>query len=99
MKIGIYAVRDTKAEAFMQPLFFNAEGIARRSFSEAVNDSKSIIGKYPGDFDLYKLGTFDDESGEIHSHLPKNLVNGASLVEAVPGDVASPNGSGPITVR
>lgn len=92
MKIGIYSVRDNKADAFMQPLFVNAEGLARRSFGEAVNDPKSVFGKYPGDFDLYKLGAFDDEKGElIPLDKPVNLVNGVALVV--------PAGSGPVEVR
>ena len=100
MKIGIYAVRDNKVNGFMQPMFLLSEGVARRSFTDAINgDKNGLFYKYPGDFDLYSLGSFDDQTGELIAETPRNLCNGSALVVADHDMVAGRNGSGPLQVR
>lgn len=61
----VFAIRDTKAEAFMQPFFTPAAGIAIRMFTDLVNDGKSTAFKYPDDFVLFEIGQFDDATGVI----------------------------------
>lgn len=60
MLLKIYSVYDSKVEAYLPPLFFKSKGEFLRSFTEAVNDSKSSIGKYPADYTAFELGTWDD---------------------------------------
>ena len=70
MESKIYAIYDSKAEAFMQPFFAGTAGLALRSFADAANNPDSVIAKYPHDFELFELGVFDDQSGKfvIHEH-------------------------------
>lgn len=69
MKYKVYSVFDSKAEAYMRPMYFQTKGLAIRSFSEAVNDGgKSDISKYPADFVLFELGDFDELSGTFLLH-------------------------------
>lgn len=56
----IFSVYDSKVEAFMKPFYCVSKGEAIRSFSEIANDKTSSIGKYPEDFALFDLGSFDD---------------------------------------
>lgn len=65
--LNLFAVRDSKAEAFMPPFTATNKGLAIRSFTDAVNDKSSIFSKYPDDFVLYDLGTFDESTGIITS--------------------------------
>lgn len=65
MKKKMYAIRDTKAEIYKQPTYFLTHGEAERAFKELANDREGIIGKNPEDFDLYYMGEFDDETGNI----------------------------------
>lgn len=65
MLMKIYSVYDSKIEAFMQPFFMPAKGAALRAFSECVNDEKHQFGKYPGDFTLFEIGSFEDSSGTL----------------------------------
>ena len=61
----IYAVRDEKAEAFGNPFFMGNDGEALRAFSDGVQDSKSPLSLHPADYRLYRLGEFDDCSGDV----------------------------------
>lgn len=65
MKIEVFAVYDAKSKAFMQPFYAAAPGLAGRMFGEACQDPSTALFKYPEDFVLYHIGTFDDASGEL----------------------------------
>lgn len=67
MKLQVYSVRDAKGEVFNTPFFQKTHGEAERSFRQLVTDEKSMVNKYPEDFDLYHLGTYDDQLGTIQS--------------------------------
>ena len=73
MKINIYAVYDAKAEAYGKPLFFNTDGLAKRSFYEACEHPESEFKKYPMVYSLFHIGIYDDDSAEIVTKVPKQL--------------------------
>lgn len=81
MKLVICSIHDTKAEAFSQPMFFQAVGQALRAFIDAVSDGdpKSNFAMHPEDFNLFRIGTFDDQTGEIIPEPPFHLGNGRVL--------------------
>ena len=64
MKTNIYAFKDTKI-GFMQPFLQQNEAVAMRTLKMAVNDEHSQIRNMAEDIQLYQLGTFDDDTGEI----------------------------------
>lgn len=61
----LYSVFDEKASAFARLFAFSQDGEALRAFGETVNDPKTSLASHPGDFKLYRMGTFDDASGMI----------------------------------
>ncbi len=61
-----YSIKDAKANVFSAPFFSINDQVALRSFEQAKNDSNTTIHKNPEDFSLYRLSTFDDQSGELH---------------------------------
>lgn len=65
MKHVVVAVRDRAADTFGRPFFVAAVGQAVRSFSDEVNrpDKDNQLFNHPEDFDLYEVGTFDDDVG------------------------------------
>lgn len=82
MKLGVFAVYDRAAEAFMQPFYAQTIGSAIRSFTDAVNGDGGIA-KHPEDYMLSQLGEFDDNSGELTSILPpKKLVTALEVKES-----------------
>lgn len=80
MKLKIFAVKDMAVDAFGQPFFTNAVGGAIRSFTDETNRDGAAFNAHPGDYDLYELGEYDDESGAIVSIPPRMLVRGKEVV-------------------
>jgi len=92
MIIFVFGVRDAKAQAFLQPFYSNSSGSAIRAFGDAVNDRQSPLGKHPMDYQLFELGTFDDNSGELLSLNPMRLLASGSDFMAVKPGVAVGSG-------
>lgn len=62
----LYGIYDVKAQAFVGRLMLlPADGAAARLFEDAKSDQSSEIGKYPDDFHLFRLGSFDEFTGEL----------------------------------
>ena len=73
----IYAMKDNLANVFMQPQLFQNENVALRNFSEIIN-GQSLFKNNPADFELWKLGEFDDQEGFITS-APEKMATGLSV--------------------
>lgn len=67
MELNVYAVLDLKTKAYGQPFYAKTRGEAIRLFTSAVNveEEKNMWKKYPGDFELYEIGTWDDNLGQF----------------------------------
>lgn len=66
MRLMVYSIRDAKAEAFMRPFFAPTNGMAMRSFRDAVNaGGEEPVAKHPEDYALYHIGYFDELVGEL----------------------------------
>lgn len=53
-----FVVYDTKAEADVQLFAVKTVAIAKRSFSDLLNDPSTTLYHHPEDFTLYHIGTF-----------------------------------------
>lgn len=79
MILTIVAVRDIKADCFGQPNFVPNVGSAIRSFGDQCQDEKAgILFQHPEDFELYKLGTYNDADGSFDSFPPVQLAVGSN---------------------
>jgi len=75
------SVFDVKAKAYMVPFFVQNVNLARRSFGDAVCDSSTGISRHPEDYQLYKVGEFDDNSGIFAKFAqPEFLANAVDFV-------------------
>lgn len=80
MKTQAFTIRDSKSEVFNSPWFAKTIGEAQRMFRELTLDSKSTINKYPEDFDLYHVGTYDDNTGKFEPFdTPQHIVKAIQL--------------------
>lgn len=85
MTLKVFAVRDMKAMAFLQPFYSPSVGSALRAFGDAVNDKSCPFNKHPGDYVLYEIGTYDDNSaGLFPLETIKMFACGSDLVETKP---------------
>lgn len=79
MLLHIYAIRDTKVRIFHAPFFQRSVVEAVRMFTQAVNDPQAFISKYPTDYDLFELGSFEDQEGKFETHEPVFVVAGTTV--------------------
>lgn len=79
MILHIVAVRDIKADCFGQPNFVPNTGASIRSFGDQCQDEKSgVLYQHPEDFELYKLGTYNDQDGSFDTIKPVQLAVGSN---------------------
>lgn len=82
VQLKIFSIRDSKAEYFAPPFFQQNHALAERMFRTATNDPQSQVNKYPQDFDLYYLGTYDDQTGKIQVlDSPEHVIKAIHLVD------------------
>lgn len=80
MLLKSYSIRDAKAEVFNTPFFCKTHGEAERNFLQLTKDEKSMVHQYPDDYDLYHLGTYDDQTGVMKPlDTPQHMVKAVSL--------------------
>nr|WAE43833.1 MAG: nonstructural protein [Microviridae sp.] len=82
----VFAVRDVKAECYNTPFFSPTRGLAIRMFSEACSDERTSLKKYPHDFTLFEIGSFDCSkgAGTFLEH-PVHLCCADEFVDSVTG--------------
>lgn len=76
------AVRDAAVDAYMRPFFVPTVGMAVRSFQDEVKNPDSPMAKHPGDYELFQLGVFDEESGKFENAVaPRSLARASDYVK------------------
>jgi len=80
-KLKAYSVFDIKAAVYGTPFFMGNDRIASRAFADLVNDQSTMANKHPGDFVLYSIGYFNDETGVLETEKPAVIVTAAACVE------------------
>ncbi len=87
MIYGIYSIRD-HLTGYMQPVIETSDPAALRNFAMAINrfpreKGASLMSWRPSDYDFFRLGDFDTETGMISAYpSPKLIASGLSVKEA-----------------
>lgn len=80
MKFSVYSMRDSVSGLYNSPTFEQNDAVAYRSFKYAVNNN-GFITFNAHDVDLFKLGDFDNETGELIPCTPVKIADGVSVLE------------------
>lgn len=80
MKYPVFSIRDSKV-GFMVPTVDQNVPAAVRNFEHACMASQSLFATHPGDYDLYEIGEFDSDSGELVPKQPKHICSARDVVE------------------
>jgi len=78
MKLNLYSIFDRKMNVYLTPFPARNDVEAVRNVSSGMADAsmkQTPVGTHPEDFDLVKIGHFDDESGDISKEIPLILGN------------------------
>jgi len=65
MILYVFTVRDDKAAAYLNPFYVQNEALAIRAMRDCLGSSDHSFAKYPEDYSLYQLGTYDDAQGKF----------------------------------
>ena len=76
----MFAVRDEKAQAFIEPLVFSQVGEAERWLMDLARNERSTVSKHPEDFTLYQIGTFNTGTAAIVAMTPLRICSANELV-------------------
>lgn len=79
MILLLVAVKDRAIDAFQPVQTVRAKGEAIRAFQDAIaNPQNNQLHNHPDDFDLYVVGTYNDENGFIENKVEK-IADGKTL--------------------
>lgn len=78
--MDLYSVRDERASCSYEPQIFKTQVDAIRFFDQAIQNKNTMINKYPDDFTLYKIGTFDERTGVITDVKVEKIVTAPELI-------------------
>ncbi len=79
---SIFTVYDEKAHAHLPPFFNHNSDLAKRAFTDAVNDPQHRFSKHPQDYTLFLHGSWEDTDAAFTIQAaPKSLGNGVEFIQ------------------
>ena len=75
----LYAIKDVKS-GFSDPCTQVNDAVAVRSFEQQIHSISANLGIPLSDFQLWRCGKFDCDSGILVPETPQLLIDGASLL-------------------
>lgn len=79
MRLPLFTVYDSKAEAYLRPFMAQSNATALRSFGDAVSEDTSPMALHPEDYTLFVCGVFDELTGKVEGQVPMSLANGLDV--------------------
>lgn len=81
MRKTMFAVYDSKMEAYMAPFPCVKKAEAVRWFTELCMDERHHFAKFPEDYVLFEVGTWDEDSGQLASlDVARPIVRAAVII-------------------
>lgn len=74
--INLYSIKDTVAGVCMSPYTSVNNETAKRNFAKVCASVD-----YSDDFQLFKVGTYDTDTGKVEGCEPEFICNGGDIVE------------------
>lgn len=75
MKYGCYVIKDIKA-GYLTPMFDQNDATAMRNFQRATMNTQDVLYSHGSDFELYRIGEYDTDTGIIKTEDKKLLFVG-----------------------
>lgn len=85
MLVNVYAVYDSKAQAYLQPWFCQNHNVAFRNMELALRNPQCPFKQFPADFTLFCIGEFDDLTGAITGHAAHESLGNMIQFAPAPG--------------
>ena len=96
MQLIVFTIFDSASGAYLRPFFQRSNGEALRTFENECVAAESPIANHPEDYSLYRIGTYDDNKGELYPEDRFCLATAAEVVassrQIAPGSLKELNG-------
>lgn len=79
--MNLYEIYDSKAELWIELFKEETHASALRQFARLANDPNTMTGRFPGDYTLFHVGTWDRKTGDIKTEPKMSLGVAIELVE------------------
>lgn len=92
MKFKMFSVFDLAAGVFLQPFLARSDADAKRNITAGFDDPQflqSPAGRYPSEFKLFSLATFDDDTGILEAYTPSFVATLSDLRPLPPSSTVS----------
>lgn len=76
----VFSIRDSKADAWLQPFFSPNQATAMRSMREHLSDPSQHLAKHAEDFNLFVVGSYDDGDGTLTGVPPEHVCQLVALL-------------------
>lgn len=76
----ICGIHDTCSDSWLSPMFWQTRRQAVRAFKDVIADKNTEFARHPEDYNLFSLGTFDEQSGAVVGAEPVLVCSGVSLL-------------------
>jgi len=80
---NLYSVRDLIAELYSMPFMAATDTAATRMIHTAVMKGDGAIAQFPEHFNLFKIGSFNDSTGELAGQVPDLVAQGSNLANQI----------------
>ncbi len=81
METHIFTVYDSAAGMYLEPFICPSIQFALREFGSAANAEGHQFNKFPADYTLFYIGTFDPAAGKVDGLEPTSLAVAVTLVQ------------------
>lgn len=85
----VCALFDVKSGVYDAPFVCLSEGDGLRRVVGSLDDAKSMLRRWPKDFRVYVVASFDDRTGVFSECQPRLLVEVSALVEQIESEAAA----------
>lgn len=79
MILQVFSVYDVVARNYNLPFYVQNREVAIRAFVASSLDPQTVVYHNPKDFQLFHVGSYDDDTGQHQQRLPENLGNAFTL--------------------
>lgn len=82
MKTEVFTVYDSAARLYLEPFFAETVEVALRMFRVLVNKEGHSFNRWPQDYVLFHVGSYNAEVGELFPMTPHSIAVGITCVES-----------------
>ena len=81
---NVYAIFDTVSGVFNMPFVLPDDGTCKRSFADSVRSGAGNLSRYPKEFILFRIGSYDAVSARLTSYTPVLIAKAEDFIACGP---------------